>query len=655
MDAMHLGNLWNKLGRSSKAQHYGATVPASRAADLLDLVSSTQARLHDCRRPDVLANIAHGAANVGLEGEAASTLFGAVAVAAVPHTARCEPRHLANLAWGFATMSQSHPQLFDAIAAAATPKLASTFNGQELGMLAWAFAKMDHRHSALITGFAVAVCARATELEPQSLATLALSLIKLDATHARAKRATTGMRAMKRLARAARARMEAFNPQDLDNLSSAYARLSRPRWGGKLAAAIAGAAVKRGIATFPSRHLTNVMWGVAKLASACKLANGAVVSEPAIVRLAAECSRVVALRAAECNARDLSNAAWAFLILGRFERETMLAIARKAATTLDTFNAQETSKLLYAMHKANIHCAALETAAAAQREHLLDIAPHGGPPVRLTHILGGGRARGGREETGATAATGGALWEGSLLLAKWLARHPTPVAASASLPTHGTMALERGRTPDLSTWDGLVAVELGAGLGLPSIIAARLGLRTVATDADDDVLSLLQANTAADRAAVVAAAAGGGGHVLSTAAAVAVERLKWGEDADPTQRLGLHGAPDVLLAVDVVYGKEEKVWAALVDTLVKLSNEATLILMAHGNGAAPGVHRMSGRFYEMAGEHFESTCLAADAEHPGCQIHCMTRRPHHSSGAGRSGRKGELDHERIGAKRKARA
>ena len=63
------------------------------------------------------------------------------------------------------------------------------------------------------------------------------------------------------------------------------------------------------------------------------------------------------------------------------------------------------------------------------------------------------------------------------------------------------------------------------------------------------------------------------------------------------------------------------------ETLVALSCEGTLVLMAHGNGAAPGVHSMGGRFYEMAADHFEAASLPADAEHPGCQIHCLVRRP----------------------------
>ena len=39
------------------------------------------------------------------------------------------------------------------------------------------------------------------------------------------------------------------------------------------------------------------------------------------------------------------------------------------------------------------------------------------------------------------------------------------------------------------------SVELGAGLGLPSIVASNLGAKMIATDGDDAVLHLLGANT----------------------------------------------------------------------------------------------------------------------------------------------------------------
>ena len=80
------------------------------------------------------------------------------------------------------------------------------------------------------------------------------------------------------------------------------------------------------------------------------------------------------------------------------------------------------------------------------------------------------------------------------------------------------------------------------------------------------------------------------------------------------------------------------------ETLVALSCEGTLVLMAHGNGAAPGVHSMGGRFYEMAADHFEAASLPADAEHPGCQIHCLVRRPPAESSGARSGGQSALGH-----------
>jgi predicted nicotinamide N-methyase len=666
MDAMHIGNLWNKLGRQTK--HLAPT----SASAVVRLADATCNLVASCSRADVLANVAHGAAQVGsLDAINLAPLFDCLASVVPRALHRCEPRHLANIAWSFASAGRLHVAVFDAIAAATSRARLASFNGQELGMVAWAFARVDH--PGLTTSLVEVAAMRATELDPQALSTLAASLVKLGAARAHDRRSSVGLKALKRLARAARSKVGSFNHQDLDNIASAYAKLGRPGWGGKLASAIARAAVERlagGFAAFPSRSLANVLWGVAKMASSCKLARGAVVSEPHVVELCAAASRTMLRRIGEFNARDLSNAAWAFLIVGRFERATMLAIAQRSAETLGTFNAQETSKLLYAMRKAGVHCAALEEEAAKPREHTLDIAPHKGPPIHLTHLLGGGRFGAGassrREETGATAATGGALWEGSLLLAKWLAAHPTPSFAAASLPPIGARLLRsdawagspclegQGGATQPATWVGRTAVELGAGLGLPSIIAGRLGLRAVATDSDGDVLALLESNTTRDsttaaRLRAASSGGGGGGRVsgdegsgagAAVAAAVAepvrVQRLKWGEDADPLGSLGLGEPPNVLLAVDVVYGKEEKVWKALVQTLVALAGEHTLVLMAHGNGAAPGIHNMGGRFYEMAAAHFESECLPPDPEHPGCQIHCLVRRGGGAAGSGRA-------------------
>ena len=46
-----------------------------------------------------------------------------------------------------------------------------------------------------------------------------------------------------------------------------------------------------------------------------------------------------------------------------------------------------------------------------------------------------------------------------------------------------------------NSWKGKSGVELGAGLGLPSIVASNLGAKMIATDGDDAVLHLLRTNT----------------------------------------------------------------------------------------------------------------------------------------------------------------
>ena len=68
-----------------------------------------------------------------------------------------------------------------------------------------------------------------------------------------------------------------------------------------------------------------------------------------------------------------------------------------------------------------------------------------------------------------------------------------------------------------------------------------------------------------------------------------------------------------------------------VRTLAELAGPATVILLAHGNGAAPGVQQMRGRFYELlererfAVARVERSALHADHRR-GVELHCVTRR-----------------------------
>ena len=86
-------------------------------------------------------------------------------------------------------------------------------------------------------------------------------------------------------------------------------------------------------------------------------------------------------------------------------------------------------------------------------------------------------------------------------------------------------------------------MEIGAGLGLPSIVASNLGAKMIATDGDTQLLHLL------------------GRNMESNAPSCRVEKLFWGS-AKPLTALGLKQEPDFLLAANVVYDPE--VWDALV-------------------------------------------------------------------------------------------
>jgi predicted nicotinamide N-methyase len=96
---------------------------------------------------------------------------------------------------------------------------------------------------------------------------------------------------------------------------------------------------------------------------------------------------------------------------------------------------------------------------------------------------------------------------------------------------------------------GLDVLELGCGLGLPSLVAARGGARVVATDWADDALELLRTNAARN------------GIDLET------RKLDWREP-------GALGAFDLVLAADVLY--ERRYVDVLAGLLPDLGGEVLL-------------------------------------------------------------------------------
>jgi predicted nicotinamide N-methyase len=95
-------------------------------------------------------------------------------------------------------------------------------------------------------------------------------------------------------------------------------------------------------------------------------------------------------------------------------------------------------------------------------------------------------------------------------------------------------------------------VELGCGLGLPSLVAARSGARVLATDSEAGALALLERNARLN------------GLELETL------RADWREPGELIER----GPFDLALAADVLY--ESEVVPALADLLARLAPSAWL-------------------------------------------------------------------------------
>jgi predicted nicotinamide N-methyase len=99
---------------------------------------------------------------------------------------------------------------------------------------------------------------------------------------------------------------------------------------------------------------------------------------------------------------------------------------------------------------------------------------------------------------------------------------------------------------------GRRVLELGAGLGLPSLAAALCGADVLATDWAEDAVSLLRANATRNSIRLRA------------------RRVRW-DEPDPL----LRGAPwDLVLCADVLY--EERNAAQLLELLPKLGGEVVL-------------------------------------------------------------------------------
>jgi hypothetical protein len=220
--------------------------------------------------------------------------------------------------------------------------------------------------------------------------------------------------------------------------------------------------------TFTPHHLTMVLWSFAML------------SERTDDALQVMTERIKTL-VDSFNPRDLTNTAWALAALGCQDESLIRALGTRARNALSEFNSQELLKFLGAYERLGVNDDALAEAVSAQRTLSYDF-PALGSSVSLTaetpqSYEGTDRVRVDDSCGGwGRGNTGVALWEGSFVLAEWLSRQKTP------LSTEGIEKALAGAWGERASWDGKVGVELGAGLGLPSIIASKLGVTMIATD-----------------------------------------------------------------------------------------------------------------------------------------------------------------------------
>ena len=455
-----------------------------------------------------VANIAWACGKLGLASDA--RVAEAVAAAAAAAAPAANAQELSMIAWAMAefpasafaagadgesaerTETETNSRLRPVAAAFASRAAEGVASPQQLATTARAFAKLGALDSGLMDAVAEAVLALPGPPEdrvlPQDVANLLWAFAKLGLGEEE-----THVRAFGALAAAARARLRAARKSSNETCSEARKSSKRA----------SEASVHPANATYSSRQLTTVVWSHGALAHVADAKTlDALVSA---VRWALP----------ELSARDLSDAAWAFAALGVTSAQKPKLVARMgraARRRLEKFNAQELLKFLGAFERLGGSDSKLAEAAAKKRSTRYDF-----PALaRVFSGDGGGvsasddsRTPGdfsaaesafcsvtlasttprsfkgtSKEQSRVDDSCGGwgrgntgvALWEGSFVLAEWLSRQTDPrrskdVTAAAGEAWGGD-----------DGWRGKTGVELGAGLGLPSIVASKLGVEMIATD-----------------------------------------------------------------------------------------------------------------------------------------------------------------------------
>ncbi|CAE8626030.1 unnamed protein product [Polarella glacialis] len=238
------------------------------------------------------------------------------------------PQGLANIAWAFATLGESQPELFHVICQQSL-QLLDDFKPQEMANLAWACATMDFRDAELSWALARAATQKIDLFKPQELSSLTWFF------------ATSGvcnLAFLRAVAKSALPRLGSFSPHELSNLAWSFAKLGD--WAGDAAVhdlfdGIAIASEEQ-MKTFSHQDCSNLVWAFATVS----------VKPPTSLLdvLAARSSLVID----SCSPQSLANIAWAFATLALPCDALLLRVSAASLHKLGAFKAQEMSNLAWA-------------------------------------------------------------------------------------------------------------------------------------------------------------------------------------------------------------------------------------------------------------------------------------------------------------------
>lgn len=506
----------------------GSALRSARAAASA-LASSTtgswfeRQRTHGGLESQHVANIAWACGKLGLASDARVAEANATAAAAAAPGANAQ--ELSMMAWAIAEFPPATITIDGSVSSVSTISRESArenffVNGflrpvaasfakraaegvaspQQLATTARAFAKLGALDTGLMVMDAVAeACLALPEpLEhrvlPQDVANLLWAFAKLQLGEKE-----THVRAFAALAKAARVCLRAARKKNARSPSSDEE--TRTNDTNALNALNASTGPSASL-SYTSQQLTMVVWSHGALARADAKTLDALVSA---VRLALP----------EFSARDLSDTAWAFAALGVTSASKPKLIARMgraARRQLQTFNAQELLRFLGAFERLGGSDAKLAEAVRKKRSTTYDfpaLAEVVGstPGVEKSESVFPSAQLSGKSDLAFCSValasttpqsfkgtkkersrvddscggwgrgnTGVALWEGSFVLAEWLSRQTDPRRSKDVTAAAGEVWGGDGG------WNGKTGVELGAGLGLPSIVASKLGVEMIATD-----------------------------------------------------------------------------------------------------------------------------------------------------------------------------